>query len=73
MRFYFPDSQDQIDPSFDFETEELSAFFFTDHYRDYPAVLVRLPAVTAERLKPYLERSWRLRAPKRLQWEADAS
>ena len=24
MRFYFPDSQDQIDPSFDFETEERS-------------------------------------------------
>ena len=26
MRFYFPDSQDQIDPSFDFETEERSLF-----------------------------------------------
>jgi hypothetical protein len=26
MRFYFPDSQDQIDPSFDFETEERSVF-----------------------------------------------
>lgn len=26
MRFYFPDSQDQIDPSFDFETEERSPF-----------------------------------------------
>ena len=43
-----------------------AAFFFTDHYRDYPSVLVRLPAVTPERLRPYLERSWRLRAPKRL-------
>lgn len=26
MRFYFPDSQDQIDPSFDFGTEERSPF-----------------------------------------------
>lgn len=26
MRFYFPDSQDQIDPSFDFVTEERSPF-----------------------------------------------
>jgi hypothetical protein len=26
VRFYFPDSQDQIDPSFDFETEERSPF-----------------------------------------------
>src|SRR4051812_28558831 len=26
MRFYFPDSQDQIDPSFDFQTEERSPF-----------------------------------------------
>jgi hypothetical protein len=26
VRFYFPDSQDQIDPSFDFETEERSLF-----------------------------------------------
>jgi hypothetical protein len=26
LRFYFPDSQDQIDPSFDFETEQRSPF-----------------------------------------------
>src|SRR2546421_12455762 len=26
MRFYFPDSQDQIDPSFDFVTEERSPY-----------------------------------------------
>jgi queuine/archaeosine tRNA-ribosyltransferase len=35
MRFYFPDSQDQIDPSFDFETEERSPFRIRqrdDHY-----------------------------------------
>ena len=26
MKFFFPDSQDQIDPDFDFETEERSPF-----------------------------------------------
>ena len=26
MKFFFPDSQDQVDPSFDFETEERSEF-----------------------------------------------
>lgn len=35
MRFYFPDSQDQIDPSFDFMTEERSIYRIRqrdDHY-----------------------------------------
>jgi len=50
---------------------EPEAFFFTDHYRNYPLVLVRLPAITAERLRPYLERSWRLRAPRRLRRHAE--
>ena len=58
---------------FDVEPEERAvlveaepdAFFFTDHYRNYPAVLVRLPEIAAERLRPYVERSWRRRAPKR--------
>ena len=45
---------------------EPEVFFFTDHYRDYPMVLVRLPKITPDRLRPYLERSWRARAPKRL-------
>jgi hypothetical protein len=46
--------------------QEPEAFFFTDHFRDYPAVLVRLAETTPDRLRPYLERSWRARAPKRL-------
>jgi hypothetical protein len=45
---------------------EPDVFFANDHFRDYPAVLVRLPATTLDRLRPYLERSWRRRAPKRL-------
>ena len=47
--------------------EEPDAFFFTDHYADYPLVLVRLPHIGPDRLRPYLERSWRAHAPKRLQ------
>ncbi len=42
-------------------------FFLTDHYRDYPYVLVRLPKVTAAKLAPLLEESWRQVAPTRLQ------
>ena len=50
-----------------------AAFFFNDHFRAYPAVLVRLPAVVAEQVRPYLARSWKLRAPKRLLRECEAS
>jgi len=42
------------------------AFFLTDHYRGYPYVLVRLPAVDPEQLRELLEDAWRLSAPKRL-------
>lgn len=41
-------------------------FFLTDHYRGYPAVLVRLPKVTDAQLRVLLEDSWRFTAPKRL-------
>lgn len=45
---------------------EPGAFFVTDHYRDYPAVLARLAAVAPERLQPRIEDAWRMMAPKRL-------
>lgn len=41
-------------------------FFTTDHYRDYPTVLVRLDRVDAADLEDLLEHSWRQLAPKRL-------
>lgn len=41
-------------------------YFITDHYRDYPAVLVRLAKVTAGEVKTMLERRWRQIAPKRM-------
>ncbi|MGA2776711.1 MAG: MmcQ/YjbR family DNA-binding protein [Steroidobacteraceae bacterium] len=41
-------------------------FFITDHYRDYPWILVRFSAVDAGTLPELLERAWRLVAPKSL-------
>lgn len=41
-------------------------FFFTDHYRDYPLVLVRLSRVSKSALPDLLERAWRQVAPKKL-------
>jgi hypothetical protein len=43
------------------------AFFITDHYRDYPMVLVRLDRIGKAALADVVERAWRLVAPKRLQ------
>jgi hypothetical protein len=41
--------------------------FFTDpHYRGYPAVLTRLPALEEDELYELLETAWRTKAPKRL-------
>jgi hypothetical protein len=41
-------------------------FFTDDHYRGYPAVLVRLDAIDEEELALLLLEAWRLTAPKRL-------
>ncbi len=43
------------------------AKFFTEpHYNGFPAVLVRLPAMTARELKPLITEAWRCQAPKDL-------
>ena len=39
-------------------------FFTEPHYNGYPAVLVRLPAVTARELRPLIREAWRCQAPK---------
>jgi hypothetical protein len=49
-----------------------TVFFLTDHYRDYPWVLVRLAAVRAADLEPLLEDAWRQVAGKRLVAAFDA-
>jgi hypothetical protein len=41
-------------------------FFTTDHYRNYPSVLVRLPAIAPEALQDLIEQAWMEIAPKRL-------
>jgi hypothetical protein len=41
-------------------------FYITDHYRDYPWVLVRFSAVDAGALPELIERAWRLLASKSL-------
>jgi hypothetical protein len=47
-------------------------FFFTDHYRNYPWVLVRLGAVEPAQLTEMLEEAWRRVAPKSLVKAFDA-
>jgi hypothetical protein len=61
----------------DFDTQEMllaadpATYFLTDHYRGYPAVLIRLRSVRAEELARLFEAAWRGRAPKRLVAERD--
>jgi hypothetical protein len=41
-------------------------YFITDHYKDYPSVLVRVERLDAAMLRKMLERRWRAIAPKTL-------
>jgi hypothetical protein len=41
-------------------------FFITDHYRNYPWILVRFAALEKRALPDLIERAWRLVAPKTL-------
>ena len=56
----------------DFEEREVlmeadpRTFYITEHYRNYPAMLVRRSAVSPEVLRALLEDAWRRAAPKRL-------
>ena len=43
-----------------------AVFFITDHYRNYPWILVRFLTVDPAELPDLLERAWRLVAPKSL-------
>jgi hypothetical protein len=47
-----------------------AAFYLTDHYRPYPAMLVRLREVRLDLLERLLEQAWRGQAPKSLLAEA---
>ena len=48
------------------------AFFITDHYREYPALLIRLAAIDEETLGEVLTMAWRRTAPKTLVAPFDA-
>ena len=41
-------------------------FFITDHYQNYPAVLVRLATATVPKFRELFEEAWRSVAPPRL-------
>ncbi|UJA18734.1 hypothetical protein HJD18_05555 [Thermoleophilia bacterium SCSIO 60948] len=48
------------------------AYELTDHYRDYPMILIRLAAIGRDELEEMLVESWRHRAPKRMLAAYDA-
>jgi|SRR5690606_23011841 len=45
---------------------EPEVFYETDHYKGWPAVLVRIHRIAPDELRHRLERAWRMQAPKRL-------
>jgi hypothetical protein len=48
-------------------------FYFTDHYRDYPIVLIRLSKANRSIIEPLLRRHWRTLASKAAVKTYDAS
>ena len=46
-------------------------YFITDHYRNYPSVLVRISRIDKAMLRKMLERRWRAVAPKKLLKDLD--
>ena len=42
-------------------------YFETDHYRGWPAILVRVHLIPADELRRRLSRAWQMHAPKSLQ------
>lgn len=41
-------------------------FFTEPHYNGFPAILIRLPAITARELRPIITEAWRCMAPAEL-------
>ena len=52
---------------------EPKVFYFTDHYRDYPMVLIRLSKTKRGMIEPFLRRRWRELASKAVVKEYDAN
>ena len=52
---------------------EPKVFYFTDHYKDYPMVLIRLSKTRSATVEPLLRRQWRTLASKAVVREFDNS
>jgi hypothetical protein len=50
---------------------DTGAFYITDHYANYPWMLIRLPAVAQDDLADLLREAWALQAPARLRAQQD--
>jgi hypothetical protein len=57
------DGMDQRDMMLELDPR---TYHITNHYNDYPAVLVRMERITPDELRAMLERRWRKIAPKKL-------
>lgn len=64
------DGDSLVMPSVPFDEREMlvesepKVFYVTDHYRDYPIVLVRLSKTKRASVEPFLRRRWRELASK---------
>jgi hypothetical protein len=54
-----PDERDMLVES------QPRVFYFTDHYKDYPMVLIRLSKTRRSTVEPLLRRQWRALASKK--------
>lgn len=48
-------------------------FYITDHYRNYPSILMRLSAADPAAVEAMVRRRWRELAPKKIRAEFDAT
>ena len=65
------DGDSLVMPGVPFEERDMlvesqpKVFYFTDHYRDYPMVLIRLSKAKRATVEPLLRRQWRALASKK--------
>ena len=65
------DGDSLVMPGVPFEERDMlvesqpKVFYFTDHYRDYPMVLIRLSKTKRATVEPLLRRQWRALASKK--------
>ena len=65
------DGDSLVMPGIPFDEREMlvesqpKVFYFTDHYKDYPMVLIRLSKAKRATVEPLLLRQWRALASKR--------